>query len=54
MASWMKESIALKPFGERSVFDEILSRKAITVSPMFIWLIEAIKSAELFFDCRAV
>lgn len=36
IASWMNVIMAIKPLGDKSVLEEILSRKDITVSPMFI------------------
>jgi hypothetical protein len=51
IASWMKLSMAMNPFGERSVLDEMLSRNAITVSPILIVLIEAMKSCFLESFC---
>lgn len=44
IASWMKESIAMKPLGERSVLEEMLRRKAMTVSPILMVLTLAMRS----------
>jgi hypothetical protein len=47
-------SIAIKPFGERSVFEDRFSKKFMTVSPMLMLLMVTIKSAFLSFadaDC---
>lgn len=48
MASCTKVSIAIKPLGDKSVFEEILSKNDITVSPILIVFIEAIKSIDFF------
>jgi hypothetical protein len=37
--SWIKVSIDVKPLGDRSVLEERLSKKFITVSPILIELI---------------
>jgi hypothetical protein len=47
--SWMKFRVAMKPLGDKSVFELRLSKKFMTVSPILILLIDAIKSLATVF-----
>jgi hypothetical protein len=40
----MNWSIAIKPRGDRSVLEDRFTKKFITVSPRFTWLMLAIRS----------
>lgn len=48
MTSCMKVSMAMNPLGDKSVLDDMLSRNAITVSPMFMVLKAPIIASTFF------